>query len=77
IAGQLGVPFNGFWLDAGAETLQSRIASRPKGQSDATLDVLEMQLARDLGPMDWQRIDATAPIDHVLAAVEALLDQPA
>jgi predicted kinase len=73
----LGVPFSGFWLEARADTLQSRIASRPKGQSDATLDVLEMQLAKDLGTMDWHMIDAAAPIDDVLAAVEALLDQPA
>lgn len=77
IAEQLGVPFSGFWLEARADTLQSRIASRPKGQSDATLDVLEMQLAKDLGTMDWHMIDAAAPIDDVLAAVEALLDQPA
>ena len=77
IAEQLGVPLTGIWLEAGAGTLQSRIASRPKGQSDATLDVLEMQLAKDLGPMDWHRIDAAGAIDDVLEAVEALLGQPA
>ena len=77
IAEHLGVPFTGIWLEAGAGTLQSRIASRPKGQSDATLDVLEMQLAKDLGPMDWHRIDAAGAIDDVLEAVEALLGQPA
>ncbi|GEO86913.1 MULTISPECIES: AAA family ATPase [Alphaproteobacteria] len=76
VAEQLHVPFTGLWLEAGASTLQSRIASRPKGQSDATLDVLERQLSKDLGPMDWHRVDAAGTIDAVLLAAETFLRQP-
>lgn len=55
-----GVPFCGFWLDAPAELLRERVASRRGGPSDATLTVLEAQLTYDLGPIAWTRLDAAS-----------------
>ena len=56
-----GVPFHGAWLDAPAAVLEARVAGRSGDASDATVEVLRQQLARDLGPLDWARVDATAP----------------
>lgn len=73
IAETLGVPFTGLWLDADPQLLATRVRTRPQGTSDATLDVLQMQLVRDLGSMRWQRIDTGRPMSEVLADVDAWL----
>lgn len=73
LAEELGVPFTGIWLEAAAPLLKARVQSRPQGLSDATVDVLQAQLAKDLGQMRWNRIDTAGPIEAVLAATEALL----
>lgn len=54
----LGVPFIGFWLKGEHSLLASRIAARTNSVSDATVDVLEMQEMRDVGPINWRHIDA-------------------
>ncbi|MHC0053058.1 bifunctional aminoglycoside phosphotransferase/ATP-binding protein [Actibacterium sp. D379-3] len=64
-----GVPFTGIWLSADADLLRARIAARPAGPSDATLAVLEAQLGRDIGPMDWRRVDTQRPVDETVAAI--------
>jgi aminoglycoside phosphotransferase family enzyme/predicted kinase len=58
LAQRRGIPFFGFWLEAGAETLKSRIAARRDDASDATADVVDRQLHYDLGRLNWTRIDA-------------------
>ena len=40
-----GVPFTGIWLEAPAAQLGARIAARRGDASDATVDVLQRQLA--------------------------------
>lgn len=66
-----GVSFTGLWLDAAAETLTSRVASRTGDASDATVDVVRAQLARDPGPLDWIRLDAAQPPTAVAEAALA------
>ncbi len=61
LAHDLGVPFVGIWLEADVETLRQRVRERPKGPSDANVGVLEAQLARDPGRIDWVRLDAADP----------------
>ncbi len=61
IARQAGVPFNGFWLDATEAALQDRLRRRVGDPSDATISVLERQLEKDFGQLNWHRIDATEP----------------
>lgn len=69
MAADAGVPFTGIWLDADPELLRARIAERPKGQSDATLDVLESQLDHETGTIDWQRIAAGKAPDDIVARI--------
>lgn len=67
IAKDAGASFLGIWLEAGADVLSQRVATRTVLQaeklaednpSDADLAVLEAQLARDCGDISWVRIDA-------------------
>ena len=60
--------FHGFWLDAPAQLLRTRVAGRVGGPSDATIAVLERQLGYDLGPIAWTRLDA-AQSPQTLAAI--------
>ncbi|MCZ8180750.1 MAG: AAA family ATPase [Rhizobium sp.] len=53
-----GVRFIGLWLEADPAILRARIEARPVADSDATVTVLEQQLARDLGEIGWSRVDA-------------------
>jgi len=59
IAARMGVPFQGFWLEAPMEILKSRILARRDDASDATIAVLERAAQADPGVMDWLRLDAT------------------
>lgn len=72
-ADDLGVPFVGLWLNADAPVLLERVAERPQGTSDATPDVLAMQLAKDIGSLSWHRIDTGRPLDDVIAEISALV----
>ncbi|MCD2173403.1 bifunctional aminoglycoside phosphotransferase/ATP-binding protein [Rhizobium sp. C4] len=67
-----GVSFTGIWLDAPAETLRARVAARQGGQSDATPDVLEQQLAKGVSDVRWHKVDATGTVDAVIEDVLAL-----
>jgi uncharacterized protein len=74
LAQMAGVAFQGLWLEAPAEVLRERVRGRRGDASDADEAVLEGQLAKDLGVIDWRRIDASAPRDDQLA--EALRPPP-
>ena len=69
VAKALGVPFVGIWLTADHSTLASRIEARRHSASDATLEVLDMQEARDAGAVCWQHIDAGQSVDTVVELV--------
>ena len=58
LAADLGVPFAGVWLEGRPEELRRRIAARRGDASDAGVAALDEQLARDIGPMDWESYDA-------------------
>jgi len=73
VAREQGVPFVGIWLDADPEILRQRVLARPKGPSDANVNVLEAQLARGAGKIDWARLDCTRP--DLKEAALALLKQ--
>jgi uncharacterized protein len=61
LAKDCGAPFVGLWLDAPPAVLRQRVRERPHGVSDADLYVLEGQLHRGAGKIDWNRLDASAP----------------
>jgi aminoglycoside phosphotransferase family enzyme/predicted kinase len=52
--------FFGFWLEAPLDTLRARVASRAGDASDADVAVVDMLAAREAGPLDWKRVDATS-----------------
>lgn len=79
VAQRLAVPFYGYWLDMDGECLKARILSRCQGDSDATVDVLEKQMARDTGPMEWTKLNAASSSQNLAAQVLKAMkaDQPA
>lgn len=65
IARQADVQFKGIWLEADAAALCDRLRQRIGDPSDATISVLERQLEKDVGKIDWHRIDATQTGDEI------------
>jgi len=58
VAARAGARFDGLWLEADPSVLARRIAGRSGDASDATVAVLQRQLAAIQAPEDWTRIDA-------------------
>ena len=58
LAVHCGVPFTGVWLDAPPEVLRERVSGRMGDASDADVRVLQAQLSRHPGPLNWKVIDA-------------------
>jgi uncharacterized protein len=67
LAERAGVPFTGLWLEARREVMAQRIAERKGDASDATVAVLDQQLAGDPGPIDWKRVSTGGALPRVLA----------
>lgn len=72
IAWQHGVAFDGIWLTGPADVLAARIAERRDDPSDATVEVLQRQLASP-AVTDWIEIDASGAVRDVVGAVRALV----
>ncbi len=61
LARKAKAPFVGVWLGADPDILRARVRERPKGPSDATPAVLDAQLARGTGEIDWLQVDSGKP----------------
>lgn len=68
LAKAAGVPFHGVWLEAAPEVLAQRIEGREGDASEATIATLRMQLDRDVGPIDWIKVDASGPAQEAAEA---------
>jgi hypothetical protein len=75
VAVDSGVPFRGLWLEASPAQLEDRVTRRRRNVSDATAEVVRMQLARDPGTIGWDRIDTSGPAEESLARARKLLGQ--
>jgi aminoglycoside phosphotransferase family enzyme/predicted kinase len=73
IAADARVPFQGLWLTAPPRVLQDRVTGRRNNVSDATAEVVRLQLEYDLGAIDWARLDSSGEGDETLQAACALL----
>ncbi|MGA0565308.1 AAA family ATPase [Ancylobacter sp. VNQ12] len=73
VAQQAGVRFTGIWLEAPVAALETRVAARRGDASDATVDVVRQQAARDVGTLDWVRLSAAGTPEEVLARAQAAL----
>jgi len=62
--------FAGVWLHSPADILAARVAARSGDASDATPDVVERQLAYDLGQMNWPQVDASGSPGNTLAQIK-------
>jgi uncharacterized protein len=73
-----GVPahFTGIWLEADHSLLSQRIGNRKGGPSDATIEVLELQLQRGAGEIGWTKVNARGDIAATVAAVLAAGSRP-
>jgi uncharacterized protein len=66
IAAEIGVPFNGLWLEAPREIMLKRVTERKNNVSDAGVDVVGQQLDYDLGDINWSRIDSSGSREQTL-----------
>jgi len=73
VAADIGVAFNGLWLEAPAQILEQRLAARRHDPSDADAVVLRRQLTYDLGRIDWHRVDVSGSADEVVQAAQRYL----
>ncbi len=64
VASSTHVRFDGLWLEASRDVLASRVAARAGDPSDATVDVLDQQLAQRPGALSWRPVDASASLDE-------------
>jgi len=67
VASAASVPFMGLWLDAPESVLISRVEGRRNDPSDADAAVIRAQRDRDIGHMQWSRIDASHSPEAVLS----------
>jgi hypothetical protein len=68
VAVDVGVPFQGVWLEGQAAMLRERLARRAGDASDAGPEAVDEQSARDPGPISWTRADAADP-DATIARI--------
>lgn len=74
LAQRLEVRFTGLWLEAPTSTLVARAEDRSQDASDATGNVVQDQASRDIGPLDWSRIDAGTDPQATEAQARAVID---
>jgi len=73
VARKTGVPFIGLWIDGPPEVLAARLRERVTDVSDATADVLDLQLRAGVDPVDWHRLDGSHDAEAVQRSAEAFL----
>lgn len=76
VAAAAGIKFIGVWLEAPGATLKSRIVHRishDSDASDATPEVVSLQMSYDLGPITWARLDASMTSEAVLNKARQLM----
>jgi aminoglycoside phosphotransferase family enzyme/predicted kinase len=76
LAAAAGCRFDGLWLEAERGVAAGRIAGRRDDASDATVAVLDRQLASDPGRVDgWHAIDARDEPSQVLARARVAMSR--
>ena len=75
IAEEARVKLKGLWLTAPPEILMKRVAQRRNDASDATVDVVKLQLGYEIGSLSpaWTTIDAGQDLEGTVKDAEAAL----
>jgi predicted kinase len=66
VARETGVPFTGIWLEGPMEDLATRLRTRVDDASDATPDVLALQVRAGAGNPGWRRLDGMRSVEEIL-----------
>ncbi|MGD9295242.1 MAG: AAA family ATPase, partial [Roseobacter sp.] len=69
-----GVRFDGLWLQAAPDILKRRITTRRDAASDATTQVLDMQLSHDVSNLTWKKVRTSGSLEETLAETRRLLE---
>jgi len=75
IAKDMGVPFEGIWLEADQQLLKKRVQQRKNDVSDADEKIVSLQAEFDLGKIDWTQIDASQTVENVYETVSLILKE--
>jgi uncharacterized protein len=75
LAGEMGVPFRGLWLEAPIPVLLERVSERAGDASDATAEVVRRFAAMEAEPVAWRRVPAADGLDKVVATARARLSE--
>ena len=73
VASDNGAAFSGFWLEAPRAHMAQRIESRRGDPSDATPDVLDLQMKKGVGPDGWVKLNSARAREIVAAEALAAL----
>jgi Uncharacterized protein conserved in bacteria len=73
VATRAGVPFDALWLETSPHLLEERVSRRRLNPSDATPEVVRMQMTYDLGPLTWPHLDSSDSEADTLAAACTIL----
>lgn len=80
LAAELGVRFDGLWLEANLDVMENRIRNRRGDESDADVGVLLRQMQESSRYLSWRRIDASDTVTNTeleaLRALEATVNGP-
>lgn len=69
LAARSGGRFEGVWLQAPADVLRQRVTERTADASDADVAVLEGQMSRDVGVMDWRVMESGDGLEAAAATI--------
>ncbi|MBE7638395.1 AAA family ATPase [Sneathiella sp. P13V-1] len=76
LANEIGVPFQGVWLDVSPAVLQERLAARRNDASDATWEITQQQIQRaSRFKTDWIRISADGTPDQNLTHLRSSIHE--
>jgi hypothetical protein len=70
------VPFSGIWLHAAPNVMAARLGARHDDASDASAEVLQQQLQRNPGPIDWPLVNVGGDFHSSVVAVRHALGLP-
>jgi predicted kinase len=73
LALELGIQFEGLWLEAPSETMMQRVGARRGDASDADRAVVARQLSYNTGEIHWHRVNTGGALAASLSIAEAAL----
>ncbi|MGJ0396699.1 MAG: AAA family ATPase [Methylocystis sp.] len=73
-AERAGAPFLGVWLDLDLARRAARVDARVNDVSDATREVLEAQMEKAAGAIEWIKLDASKDRETIAAEIKTVFE---